>query len=110
METITRSLSPTNSLTTVPSGEPIPITPRKAEVLARDFVQKEWIVGEWRTRSIVLENLDFEKWIYVVRMTQPKEKDFLQEPILTTSPGAYRPVDIVVLMDGTVVRPKKVQK
>jgi hypothetical protein len=95
-----------------PDADYPPLSPRKAQALAQEFAQKQWIVGDWRLRSIVLENVGFEKWIYVIRITQPKENDFTQLPKQTGAmeTGVYLPVEIVVLMDGTVPPARKVQK
>jgi hypothetical protein len=82
-----------------PDKEYPPISPRKAESAAVDYVSEKLDAGKWDTEQIQLVHCLEDRWYYVVKLHPPGPPG-----------GFYFSVQIVVLMDGAVVPLQQTQK
>jgi len=92
-----------------------PFSPRQAGVVAAEYASalfSDWtpandmdaLIGslpivpprnEWTPQTILLKQVEPERWIYIVKVTPPLPREFVT--------GLIGSIDVVVLMDGMVV-------
>jgi hypothetical protein len=76
-----------------------PLSPRKAEGLAREQLKR--LVEEpesWTRTEIVLQHIEGDRWVYVIEFMGDHPPGVIDGPVST--------MKLVVLMNGTAVDPK----
>jgi hypothetical protein len=106
-----RSNIPRDKLEALPSWtsdqENPPLPARKAIQAAERALKQLWDADNYPKTKMVLEeaslvHLDGDKWVWVVR--------YVEHPIAGGATGVPAHFDIVILMDGTVVAPTRLDK